>query len=130
MFECTSSRLGPILDTVWTVLMTANLAVAAGSSKQDWEDNFDGDPPFSRNVAIPVYIGAALLGGAGMYFGYTRTSACRDAKNDLAIRQMQNRGPAAPPPPGVGTWPPPQPEPTAPAPAPTPPTEPTPVPLQ
>src|SRR6188768_2760267 len=75
-FDCTTSRLGPILDTVWTVLQVANLGVAAGRSDAEWDTQFKGDPPFSRQTAIPVYAVLGALGGAGMYYGFTRTSRC------------------------------------------------------
>jgi hypothetical protein len=108
--DCTTSRLGPILDTVWTILQTINFSVAASRSEQEWNDSFDGDPPLSHSTAIPVYAGLALLGGAGMYYGFSRTGACRAAKNEAMMRGMGG------PQPGPGTWPPPA-APAAPAPA-------------
>lgn len=81
-FECTTSKVGPVLDTVWTSLQALNLLVAASASDQEWDENFDGDPPFGRSTAIPLYLGLAALGGAGMYYGFTRTSACKGAKQE------------------------------------------------
>jgi len=107
-FDCTESRLGPVLDTVWTVLQTGNLILATAKSDQGWSDTFNGNPPFSRSTAIPLYAVLAALGGAGMYFGFSRTGACREAKAETMSRSMQPITPAT-----QGTWPPP----AAPAPA-------------
>jgi len=119
-FDCTESRLGPVLDTVWTVLQTGNLILSATRTDQQWNDQFGGNPPFSRSASIPIYAVLAALGGAGMYFGYSRTSECREAKAEAMSRSMQPIGPAT-----QGTWPPPA---AAPAPVPvTPPVAPTPA---
>lgn len=133
--DCTTSKLGPILDTVWTGLQTLNLVSAAVQTDAEWADNFAEDPPFERSTAIPLYASLAALGAAGMYYGYSRTSRCKDAKQQQMIRS-QGGGTLAPTPtgtwpppapgtapaaPGPGTWPPPAPAPapgTAPAPAP------------
>ena len=116
-FECTTSRVGPVLDTVWTALHVLNLGLAVSSDEGEWDDTFSGNPPFSRNVGIGVYSVFAALGAAGMWFGYSRTGECRTAKNELAARagaQGIQDG-------GMLTWPPPpQPAPPAPGPAPEP----------
>lgn len=149
--DCTTSKLGPILDTVWTGLQALNLLSAAVVTDAEWADNFAGDPPFERTTAIPLYASLAALGAAGMYYGYSRTSRCKDAKQQQMIRS-QGGGNLAPTPgtwpppapgtpgtapaaPGPGTWPPPAPAPapgTAPgaetAPGPAPGTAPTPAP--
>jgi hypothetical protein len=130
-FTCTESRVVPALDTVWTALQTANFVLATANDDQGWHDTFcsKGDascsPPLSRGVAIPVYIGLALAGAAGMYYGFSRTGQCRAAKAQAAIRMQQGATPNLPPAPG--TWPPP-PAPGAPAPAPAPAPVPAPAP--
>jgi hypothetical protein len=123
--ECTTNRIGPALDTVWTVLQVLNFAVAASRSEEEWNESFNGEPPFDRKTAIPVYAGLALVGAAGMYYGFSRTGACRRAKRELMMRTMNGPqpGPGTWPPPGPGTWPPPapvgpQPVPVGPPPAP------------
>jgi hypothetical protein len=105
-FDCTTSRLGPGLDTVWSILQVLNFATAAASTDDDWNDNFGGDPPFSRSTAMPVYGVLAGLGIAGMYYGFSRTGECRSAKAALANRTRGGGGYGQQP--GVGTWPPPQ----------------------
>ena len=99
-FSCTESRLVPVLDTIWTVLQTANLLVAVSTSNEKWDEQFGGDAPISRGASVVLYAGLAALGAGGMYFGYSRTARCRAAKQELYMRQ----GGQQPPP---GTWPPP-----------------------
>ena len=129
-FSCTESRLVPALDTVWTALQTLNFIVTTARSDTDWHDNFcdKGDttcsPPFGRTTAIPLYIGLAALGAAGMYYGFSRTGECREAKAEWAQRAQGQPGVMPPP----GTWPPP-PAPGAPGtPPPAPPPNPPPAP--
>jgi hypothetical protein len=112
-FECTTSRVGPILDTVWTALQALNLGLALSYDDSDWDEIYSGNPPVSRKTGIGVYSVFAALGAAGMWFGYTRTSACRNAKTELATRAMQPGMPNN----GMQTWPPPPATPTAPPPA-------------
>lgn len=113
-FDCSESRVVPILDTIWTGLQALNLITAAVSSDKTWNDTFNGNPPLSRQSAIPLYAVLAGLGAAGMYYGYSRTGACRDAKAEAAGRAAQPMPNGAAP----GTWPPPAaaPEPSAPPP--------------
>jgi hypothetical protein len=119
-FSCTTSRLGPILDAVWTALQVANFFTALHDTDQQWTDTFPNhNPPFSRHTALPVYTVLAALGGAGMYYGFSRTGQCREAQAELAGRRGQG--------PGVGTWPPPAPSPP-PSPSPTPSPSPSPSP--
>ena len=54
------------LDTVWTLLQTANLLIAITKDDQGWDDLFGGNPPFARGTAIGVYTGFAALGAAGI----------------------------------------------------------------
>ena len=117
-FSCTESRVAPVLDTVWTVLQTGNLILAASKSEQGWNDTFNGNPPISRSTAIPLYAVFAALGAAGMWYGFSRTGECREAKAESMSRMAQPMGA-----PTTGTWPPPA---AAPAPAPAP--EPAPAP--
>jgi hypothetical protein len=101
-FSCTESRVAPILDLVFAILQGANFVVAVGSSDQRWADNFDGDPPFERTTAIPLYAAVAALAAGGAYYGFTRTAACRDAKARAMFR-MRDGNFGQPP-----SWPPPE----------------------
>lgn len=84
---CTSSRMSPILDTIFTGLQLANLGVAVSKDDMEWDEQYDGEPPFERDTAIGIYSAFVLLGAAGMYYGFTRTSECRDAQDELAARR-------------------------------------------
>lgn len=108
-FECTTSRTVPILDAVWTGLQAINLLAAATIDSAEFKDKYGLD----RTLAMSLYGGFAALGAAGLYYGWTRTSKCREAKQAWTMR-LGNEGGLAPAP---GTWPPPAP---APAPAPEP----------
>jgi hypothetical protein len=115
VIECTTSRVGPILDTVWSVLQTLNLVAAIAQDEESWQDQFHGDAPFSRNAAIGIYSSFAALGAAGMWYGYSGVSECRAAKQELAIRARQQPTPGQG---GAEPWPPRQPGPPRPLPRP------------
>ena len=121
-FDCTQSRVAPILDTLFTAIQAVNLGIAASDNDAEWDARFDNDPPISRSASIPLYAGLAAVGAAGMYYGFTKTARCREAKQLWMVRGgMQQQQPMQP-----GTWPPPAGPPGAPAPAPAPPTAPAP----
>ena len=123
-FDCTQSRVAPILDTAFTVIQGLNVAVAASDSDAEWDNQFSGDPPISRTTAIGVYVGFAALGAAGMYYGYSKTADCRAAKQAWMMRGGMQQ-------PMPGTWPPPvQQQPGPPAQTPQQPLPPQPPPMQ
>ena len=156
-FDCTTSRVAPVLDTILTALMVANVVTLGVENDSDWaksacpSDNPMCNPPISRHGAMVIDGVLGIAGAAGMVWGWTKTSACREAKREQAMRQgpPQPYGPGTwPPPPGYGpqpyppgapqgqpgTWPPPaagapQPQPQpAPAPQPQPAPQPAPQP--
>ncbi|MEJ7602190.1 MAG: hypothetical protein WKG01_30110 [Kofleriaceae bacterium] len=92
-FECTSSRVVPILDIVWTSLQTLNLLAAASLDDEEFEDDYGVD----RKLAMGAYATLAIAGAAGIYYGWTSTSQCREAK-----RQQMMGGDGKP----GGAWPP------------------------
>ena len=71
---CTDSKLVPGLDTAFTALMAINLFYAVGS---------DDGQLFRKSIGIPLYVLAGLAGGAGMYYGFTRVSACQKMHDQL-----------------------------------------------
>ncbi len=106
-FDCTTSRLGPGLDTVWTLLQVSNLALRASQSEAEYASGFaNNDPPITRGTTMVINGVLAGLGIAGMYYGFSKTGECRSAKAALAARTQNNGG--YPGQPGVGSWPPPQ----------------------
>jgi hypothetical protein len=107
-FDCTESRFAPVLDTLFAALEVINFAVAAGSTDQQWSDDFNGNPPISRGTAVPLYVALAALGTFSAYYGYSKTGDCREALEAMRNRARGNNGgnvgpqaPWPPPPPGV-----------------------------
>src|SRR4029079_18328000 len=89
-FSCSESRVAPILDTIFAVLQGANFIFAASVSDERWAENYNGDPPIARSTAIRLYAVGALLGAGGAYYGFSRTAACRDAKEQAMLRAQRN----------------------------------------
>jgi hypothetical protein len=109
-FNCTESRAVPVLDTIWTALMTADVIALGAQSDADWAKAngcISGDancPAISRHGALILDAALGVAGAAGMIYGYSKTSACRDARRDAALRiQQYGTQPYGPP-----SWPPPQ----------------------
>lgn len=102
-FDCTESRVVPVLDTLFAALEVANSAVAAGTTDQQWSDTFNGNPPISRGTAVPLYIALAVVGTFSAYYGYTRTGDCREAleaaRNRARGTTVGPQAPGTPPPP-------------------------------
>ena len=117
-FNCTESRAVPVLDTLWTTLMVLDVIALGTQSDADWASTngcVSGDancPAISRHGALALDAVLGIAGAAGMVYGYSKTSACRSARRDAALR-IQQYGTQ---PYGPQTWPPQQ---GAPAPAPT-----------
>lgn len=105
-FSCSESRVAPVLDTIMAVLQALNFVYAASIDDQQWDDNYDGDPPIGRGTVIPLYAAAALLATGSAYYGYKRTGDCRDAKAQAMMRRgwSPGQGPYVAPP---GTYAPP-----------------------
>ncbi len=134
IFECTTSRAAPIVDTVFGVLQVVGIGITASQSVAEYNEQNEvtkggRDPIIKRNTSIGLNVVFGLMWGLSAYTGYTRTAACRAAKNELQIRAASgtyNYGTGAQPY-GPGGPPGGQPAP-APAPAPEPAPEPTPEP--
>jgi hypothetical protein len=108
-FDCTESRVAPVLDTVFAALQVANLALAASSTDQQWSDTFNGNPPINRGTAVPLYIALAAVGTFSAYYGYSRTGDCREALEAARNRAQGTVGPQPPwqpPPPAAPGVPP------------------------
>lgn len=126
-FNCSTSRLGPTLDIVFSALMGITFISLAGKSDAEFNAQFEAteggnDPAFSRKTGMGIYAGLGALGITGAYVGWTRSSACRTAKSELEARMQQGGAPTvtpyvAPAPVAAPVVTPPAP---APAPAPTP----------
>ncbi|CAN5708386.1 hypothetical protein BH11MYX1_BH11MYX1_47610 [soil metagenome] len=101
--DCTTSRLVPILDSAFTTVMVLSVVQALTTSDADWQkqlcDATDPmcTPALSQGGAALIFTPLALLGAAGMYYGFTRTTECRDAR-PRATEEPQPMPVAAPPP--------------------------------
>ncbi len=84
--DCTTSRLAPILDSVFTAVMLITVVQSLATSDADWQKQLcdandpNCSPAISQGGAALIFSPLALLGAAGMYYGYTRTSECRNAQ--------------------------------------------------
>ncbi len=116
IFECTTSRAAPIADTVFGVLQVIGIAITASQSEAEYNEANEitkggRDPIIKRSTSIGLNVAFGLMWGLSAYTGYSRTSACRAAKNELLIRASTGQY-------NYGTGP--QPQPYAPQPAPAP----------
>jgi hypothetical protein len=84
-FECTTSKLAPVLDTVGAVAYGAEAAVFAAS-----RDSSGGS---STETAMAAF-GIAALATVSAVHGYRATSQCAQAKDDLQARSA-GRQPAS-----------------------------------
>lgn len=121
-FNCTESRVAPVLDTIWTALMVADVVTLGVQNDADWAKSNSctpGDtncPAISRHGAMTLDAVLGIAGAAGMVYGYSKTAECRQAKSEVMSRQQpyQPMPGSWPPPQGgqypqqPGTWPPPQ----------------------
>jgi hypothetical protein len=110
-FECTTSRLGPILDTVAAGYFGLAAAVLAGQSEAEQAQYERDNPNVDRETQLGLFTAFAVLGAAGAIWGYVRTQQCRDAKGLMVARLKPNTWPPVPPPAPVITVPPPATEP-------------------
>lgn len=73
-FSCTESNAGPILDVVWAGIQ--GLALAGNANN-------------GNGSLAAVNVAWIVVSGAASYVGFDKTSRCRDAKLQLAMRQGQ-----------------------------------------
>jgi hypothetical protein len=97
-FSCSESRAAPVVDTILAALQVLNLATAAGNTDEEWNNRFNGNPPISRDTAVPLYVATTVLTTVSAYYGYKNTGECRAAKEQAAARYMQYAPPPYAPP--------------------------------
>ena len=105
--HCTTTRIAPVFDTIFTVTNLASAVYVAG------EDNAK-----NKGVAVTAGVAAGGLWLASAIYGYTKTSACIAAKEEgdsLPFYQRQHPYGYVPPP---VDYPAPQPAPDRPQPPP------------
>jgi len=85
-FDCTKGRGWPVTDTVMGTIYALDLALSASGGLEE------GTPPEKRlsagaNAAlISTFAGLTALSAASAYYGFTRTSSCREATSALQAR--------------------------------------------
>jgi hypothetical protein len=99
-FDCSSSYAPPVLDTIWGGLNLLGATLALAQSEEEWNREQTTD----RNVAIVTGLLWTALSGSSAAYGYNKVGACKQAKEQLMLRQMRP-GPGWtpqgwPPPPG------------------------------
>jgi len=73
-FSCTEANTGPILDVVWGGLNLLG-AMAAASNPDEYENS---------DQIVAVGLMWAGVSGAAAAVGFSKTSKCRDAKQEMA----------------------------------------------
>jgi hypothetical protein len=92
-FDCTESRLVPILETILVAAEGLYLSAALRASDAEWEEDNDG---LDRDDAIALSVVRGSVFATSAVFGYVRSSDCREAKAELAIRRRGGQSPAGP----------------------------------
>jgi hypothetical protein len=103
-FDCSTSTVVPILDSLFGGLELANFIYTATRTQQDWNDIYKGQEPFSRHEGLAIYGALTAVSGLAAWYGFSRVSQCREAKQELMARMSNPETPT--PAPG---WPPPAP---------------------
>ena len=111
---CTTSKVTPILDTVFAGLEVARTAYAVSLSDGDYSGQ-----PLNRGADIGIGASLVALFASSAIYGYLVTGSCADAKSQHERQRQQYLYPAGPPPvefPAQSA--PPAPQPASPAPQP------------
>jgi hypothetical protein len=102
-FDCTSSNALPVVDVV--IAAAEGLAAASDLASRDQYDSS------SATTMAATQLGVAALFAASGISGFSKTGACREAKDELTARAQRQQGygavgfaPASPPP-GYGAPP-------------------------
>lgn len=93
-FECSSSRAWPVVDTVFAASTALEAAAIAGSS----------DRTGGANTAAIVAAAESAIFIASAWYGYDKTSDCREAKDELMQRLYRPQGGAGFGPGGVAPY--------------------------
>jgi len=101
--DCTSSKVAPVLDTVFGTLEVARTAVAVGNDDNDYMDQ-----PLSREADIGFGVGFTALFLSSAVYGYYFTSRCSDLRNQGSYgyspdEDPHSRGSSRHEPPGART---------------------------
>jgi len=124
-FDCTESRIAPVIDTIYSATQGIAMVGVAVESDQQYAEQSRTAPGFPRAAVLAVYAVTSVIGAWSAYYGFTRTHKCRDAKASANTNANANAevraGMSHPDPPQTSpppqAWPPPTPAPASRAPA-------------
>ncbi|MDX2019896.1 MAG: hypothetical protein SF187_06625 [Deltaproteobacteria bacterium] len=85
-FDCSTSRFPAVLDTIFTLTNLVSTGVAIAEAEDDQ----------TRQSAVGLGLSVATLWALSASYGYSRTSQCEDAKNQLNLRLIRQQPSAAP----------------------------------
>ncbi len=84
--DCTNSRIVPILVAVFTAVMALTMVEALTSTSTPWHLDCEvGDTASWQPVGAAVFGTLTVVGGASLWFGFTRVGQCRDARRAAAV---------------------------------------------
>jgi hypothetical protein len=96
-FDCSTSYVPPVLDTVWAGLNGLGAVIAAGQSEAEWRSKNN----YSQSTVIASGLIWLGVSGASAIYGYSKAGSCNEARAQLMLRQSRPAPtPSWPPPPG------------------------------
>jgi len=79
--DCSTSNVAPVLDVLFAGYQMVRIGMAANATDADYED-----APIDRSADIGFGIGFFVLHTASAVYGFSTTSACKDAKAEAEMR--------------------------------------------
>jgi hypothetical protein len=95
-FDCTESRVAPVLDVLFTSFQALRTAAALSASDADYEG-----AALSRPADIGFGLALGALGLASATYGFNAAGECRQARNQARMRSYQQERMSWMPPPGA-----------------------------
>jgi hypothetical protein len=92
--ECTTSKVAPVLDTVFAGLEVARTGYALSQTEADYQGQ-----PLSRGADIGLGAAFVALFASSAIYGYLKTGSCADAKEQQERARQRFLAPPPPPPP-------------------------------
>ena len=74
--DCTANQTAPLIDTLFSISEIVGIAYVASKSNDQNKDRVD--------ILIPGQLLGLVIWGSSAMYGYRRTNACSDARNDAS----------------------------------------------
>jgi hypothetical protein len=97
-FDCSTSYVPPVLDTVWAGLNGLGAIIALSRSEEEWKR--EQSTASDRSTAIAVGLIWLAVSGSSAIYGYQKVGQCKPAKEQLMMRMMRPQPPQSWPPQG------------------------------